>query len=288
MPELEDRAPTAHERLLVVRTLADARTRGDLDEDDQLERTDMAVRVPTLVELAALVEGLPGAPALPAVPPPDPNRRRFVLGALGLLAVGATGGMLWARRDDPPPTSAPGPAPAPAPRPTRTPPSTTPPTTPATPEPAPDLYTVAGLTLLLREYRELTGTWRAYVLAVSEPHQASATAPHGPLGKRRERWWNWNAQDRWNTIFDPHAVTDPTDRAVDLRRFDLAAAVAHVARARRTLQVEKPTSVYLALGHEPDVGAIVEIVVGNAYGERGRLVTDAAGRVLAREPFVRS
>lgn len=285
MPE-----PTAHERLVVVRALAEARTRGELSEDDQLERTDMAVRVPTLDELAALVEDLADPPVLPAEDPVvGPARRRLLVGALGLLVAGSVGGMALLRRgDDPDADAAPRPTPAARPRPTPTPVPTPAPPTTAPPAPVPDLHTAAGLRLLLEEYRATTGTWRAYVVSVSEPHRASATAPHGPLRKRRERWWSWNPDERWNTIFDPHPVTGSDQQAVDLRRFDLAAVVANLPRARRSLRVEDPTDVYLALGHDPRHGAVVEIVVGNEYGEKGSLLTDAGGRVLERRPFARS
>jgi hypothetical protein len=282
--DLPTRPPRDTERLAVVRALAEARTHGEITRDDQLERTDMALRAPTVAALAVLVEDLDAPPSLPE---PATSRRGLLLGAVGLVAAGA--GFAVLDRGDDPSAAAPRPAPttsSAAPRPTPTP--TPIPTPTPTPPPEIDLYTVAGLETLIAEYRAELGTWQAYDLSVLDHDQASADAAILPIRKRRLQWWSWSPDERWSTNFDPHSVTSDGQQVVDLRKIDLAAVVANIPRARRTSNVEKPDSLGIFFTHDPEHGAVVRFHVGNPYNEVGTMTTDLSGKVLERRPFERS
>lgn len=286
MPDpLPARTPTNSERLSVVRALAEARTRGEITQDDQLERTDMAVRVESLAELAALVEDLSEPPPLPE-PGADPTRRGLLLGAVGLVAAGVAGAVALTGRDDAPPV-------AEAVEATTTPPTEPAPTRSPTPTPTPpapdiDLHTVAGLEVLIAEYHATHGTWKAYDLSVTDRQQASADAALLPIAKRRLQWWTWSPDERWTTVFDPSLVTSRDQRVLDLREVDLAAVVANLPKARRTSRVEDPDRLTFSFTHDRVLGAVVEFNVSNAYDEVGTMTTDLSGRVLERRPFVRS
>jgi hypothetical protein len=287
---LPARAPSNTERLSVVRALAEARTRGEIRQDDQLERTDMAVRVTSLVELATLVEDLSEQPPLPE-PGPAPSRRGVLLGAVGLVAAGVAGAAVLTGRDDETPVpEAVASASAPL---ARTPsPTSTPTPTPPAPAPAPapdvDLYTVAGLHVLFAEYRSTLGTWQAYDVSVTDRQQASADAVVLPVAKRRLQWWSWSPDERWTTVFDPQSVASDTRQVIDLRRVDLAAVVATIAKARRSSNVEEPDQLGISFHHDPEHGGVVEFHVSNPYSEVGTMTTDLSGRVLERRPFARS
>ncbi|GAA1538178.1 hypothetical protein [Nocardioides humi] len=287
MPDdLPGRPPRSTERLAVVRALAEARQRGELGRDDQLERTDVAVRVETLAELAALVEDLSEPPLLPEA---QPSRRGLLLAVGGLVAAGAAGAAALAARGGEPetaPRATPRPTPTPTPSPTPVPTPT--PTPTPTPEPVPSLLTVAGLEVLFADYHEKHGTWWAYELSVNGTDRANAHVPVGPLRKRRLRWWNWDPDRRWSTIFDPMPITNPDERAIDLRRIDKAAAIRNVPEAERSLNVENPTGVQFEFTHDRRYGPVVVFYVTNGYRESGAMYTDLAGDVLARSPFVRS
>ncbi|MDQ6525380.1 DUF1707 domain-containing protein [Nocardioides sp. LHD-245] len=283
---LPDRAPRDAERLSVVRALTEARARGEISHDDQLERTDMAVRVTTLAELAALVQDLREPPRLPG---PLPGRRGVLLGAVGLVAAGA--GFAVLNRGDDPPVTTPRPAPASSSAAPRTTPTPTPTPTPApTPTPLPDvdLYTVAGLEVLFTEYHATLGTWKAYDVSVTDRTQASADAAVLPIRKRRLQWWSWSPDERWTTNFDPQTVTSDRQQVIDLRKVDLAAAVANIARARRSSNVEEPDAPGISFGYDPEYGGVVEFHISNQYSEVGTMTTDLSGRILERRPFVRS
>ncbi|MCR1783339.1 hypothetical protein KVF89_12410 [Nocardioides carbamazepini] len=281
---LPDREPRDTERLAAVSALSDARARGEISQDDQLERTDMAVRVATLAELVELVEDLREPPRLPG---PLPGRRAVLLGAVGLVAAGA--GFAVLNRGDDPPRATPRPAPAssaPTPRPIPTPiPAPTP-----TPEPPPDidLYSVAGLEVLFAEYHAALGTWKAYDVSVSDHTQASADAAVLPIRKRRLQWWSWSSDERWTTNFDPQVVTTVRKQVIDLRKVDLPAVIANIPRARRSANVEEPDAPGISFTYDPEYGGIVEFHISNQYSEVGTMTTDLAGRILERRPFVRS
>jgi len=301
--ELPARSPRDDERLAVVRALAQARSRGQITQADQLERTDMAIRADTLTDLAALVEDLDSPPALPG---PLSSRRGLLLGVAGLAAgvvVGAVGAGALSGSDGSEavaggtrtatagPTSRPtasptaGPTASPTAGPTA---GVTTPVPSAAPVPVVDLFTVAGIETLFADYREQMGTWKAYELTVINATQARADAVVRPIGKRRLQWWSWDPDERWNTIFDPRPVGDPGVRAVDLRDFDLAAVLARVPKAQRSLNVEGAADVDLRFFRAPGAGSVVVISVSNQFREHGALVVDRAGRIIERHPFVRS
>ncbi|WGY04073.1 DUF1707 domain-containing protein [Nocardioides sp. QY071] len=288
MPDdLPTRPPRDTERLAVVRALTEARTHGEITRDDQVERTDMALRAVSLAELAALVEDLDNPPTLPK---PAASRRGLLLGAVGLVAAGAVGFAALSGADEPDAAARPSPASStatasPAPAPTHAP---TPVPTPEPPAPDIDLYTVAGLKVLIAEYHEKLGTWQAYDLSVLDHDQASADAAILPIRKRRLQWWSWSPDERWSTNFDPMQVTSSNEQVVDLRKVDLAAVVANIPRARRTSNVEEPDALGIFFTHDPEHGAVVRFHVGNQYSEVGTMTTDLSGKVLERRPFERS
>lgn len=275
-------AATDRDRMAVVQALSAARRREELEASDQLERTELALAATTIGDLEPLLDGLTEVPELPVG-----VSRRGLLVALGGVAAVAVGGgvaLLGQSGDDPAPRAVSRETPTPSPSPT---PSPTPSPDP-TPPPVPSLFTVAGLELLLKDYRAKFGTWWTYELTVIDEDQARSDVPIGPLRKRRLQWWSWDADDRWNTIFDPSPVGDPNAQAVDLRKVDLKAALANRPRARRSLGVENPEPPGLEITWHREYGAVVQYYVSNSFHEGGVMFTDLSGKILARHPFQRS
>jgi len=280
--ETDETPATDDDRMAVVQALSAARRNEELSAEVQLERTELALAATTLDELRALVADLRDPPTLPVA---GVSRRGLLMGLGGLTAVVVGVGTAIAVGSDddepaaatPPPRTSTTPTPTPTPTPTATP----------TPKQLPSLFTVAGLELLLRDYRKKFGTWWTYELSIFGERQARSDVPIGPLRKRRLQWWSWDEDDRWNTIFDPQAAT-PLNQPMDLRKVDLKAALANRRVARRTLNVEEPKPPDIEFTTHPDYGPVVQFFVTNSFNESGLMFTDLDGRILSRQPFQRS
>ena len=281
MTDTPERMATERDRMAVVQALSAARRREEIEATDQLERTERALDATTVPELEALLAGVTEKPELPVG-----VSRRGLFTVLGVGAVALAGGVIALNQgpDEPAARATPRVTPTPTPTPT---PTATPTPTPA-PPPVPSLFTVAGLELLLQDYRRKFGTWWTYELTVIDEDQARSDVPIGPLRKRRLQWWSWDADDRWNTIFDPSPVGDPGARALDLREVNLKAALANRPKARRSLGVENPEPPGLEITWHREYGAVVQYYVSNSFHEGGVMYTDLAGNILARHPFQRS
>jgi len=280
------RVPGDADRMAVLQALSRARRQERLSAEAQLDRTEAALTASTMAELRRLVADLEAEGE-----PPLASRRTAMWAVLGVGAtiVGGTvvGYELLKDEADAIPRV----------RATNVPSSSTAPTTPTsvptpastpTPKPVPSLYTLAGLKLLLKDYHDKFGTWWTYELSVFDTHQARSDVPVGALNKRRLQWWSWDDDDRWNTIFDPQSITDPTTRAVDLRTVNLKAALANLKVARRTLNVENPGQPDFSFESHPSYGPVVMFYVSNSFSEGGLMFTDLDGAILARQPFRRA
>lgn len=79
----------------------------------------------------------------------------------------------------------------------------------------------------------------------------------------------------------------PGAQVVDLRRLDVPALARNIAKARRTLGVEKPATTYSIVRDysSSDAAPSVDIHVANDFGESGYLVTTLDGTVERAYPY---
>ena len=141
--------------------------------------------------------------------------------------------------------------------------------------------TEAGLRWFVGRYEDQFGTTRA-LRVVIWADRASVDVP--VQGGRRQRSWAYDDGE-----FDAYGSVTTNARGtsvIDLRQLRLKPLVANIRRAKRTLGVEQPETVYVII--EDDTfgdGPEAHIYVSNKYNESGYLATTFGGRVVRSYPF---
>jgi len=141
--------------------------------------------------------------------------------------------------------------------------------------------TEAGLRWFVGRYEDEFGTTRA-LRVVIRPDRATADLP--VQGGRRQKSWAYDDGE-----FEAYGSVTTNARGtsvIDLRQLRLTPLVANIRRAKRTLGVEQPETIYVIL--EDDTfgeGPEAHIYVSNKYNESGYLATTFGGRVVRSYPF---
>lgn len=143
--------------------------------------------------------------------------------------------------------------------------------------------TVSGLRWFVGRYEAEFGTTRTLGVTIWADRASVDRSVQG--GRRLERW---SYDDGEFQKFGAVTTNARGTKVVDLRRLGLKALVANIARAKRTLNVEKPETIYViiedsSLGDGPEA----HIYVSNKFNESGYLATTFGGRVVRSYPFQR-
>lgn len=160
-------------------------------------------------------------------------------------------------------------------------------TSPAEPADAPGpAYSLSadGIRAWLATYRAKFGTSRVVDLTFYEDYViVNVPVP----GKARQSGWLY--RDGTWTGFGGVRATFPGARTLDTRRLDIAALTRNIARARRTLHVERPAQAYVILRFMAQVDRVpsVDIHVSNQFQESGYLATTLDGTVERAYPYTR-
>ena len=107
-------------------------------------------------------------------------------------------------------------------------------------------------------------------------------------GKARQSGLAATATAEW-TSFGGVRATFPGSAVVDTNRLDIATLMRNIARARRTLNVERPAQAYVILRFIPRFDEVpsVDIHVVNQFQESGYLATTLDGQVERAYPYAR-
>jgi hypothetical protein len=152
-------------------------------------------------------------------------------------------------------------------------------------EPLPDrlAFTVAGLRWFVGRYKAEFATTRAVRVTIWTDRASVDLPVHGG---RRQKSWSYSKGEF--VSYGSATATSRGSAIVDLRDLRLKPLVANIARAKRTLGVEKPETIYVILGHDTfDAGPEAHIYVTNRYNESGYLATTFGGRVVRSYPYQR-
>ena len=143
--------------------------------------------------------------------------------------------------------------------------------------------TVAGLRWFVGRHEEQFGTTRTLGVTVWADRASIDRSVHG--GRRLERWMY---DDGEFVKFGSVTTNSRGTEVVDLRNLRLKPLVANIARAKRTLNVEKPETIYVIIGDDSlGGGPEARIYVSNQYNESGYMATTFGGRVVRSYPFQR-
>ncbi|RNM17297.1 DUF1707 domain-containing protein [Nocardioides pocheonensis] len=140
-----------------------------------------------------------------------------------------------------------------------------------------------GIRGFLADYQNRFGTTLATDLTLYDDYVV-VQVPHG--GPHRHAGYLFRPGPGW-TDFGGVGADFPGAQPVDLTRLDVPALVRNVARARRTLKVENPTTTYVIVRQYAPSDAVpsVDIHVSNQYGESGYLATRLDGTVERAFPY---
>jgi hypothetical protein len=143
--------------------------------------------------------------------------------------------------------------------------------------------TEAGLRWFVGRYEDQFGTSRVLRLTLWADRASIDRPVHS--GRRHEMWsYRDGAFEQYGSI----TTNSPGTAVVDLRQLRLKALVANIARAKRTLNVEKPETVYVIVANDSlGDGPEAHIYVTNEYNESGYLATTFGGKVVRSYPFQR-
>lgn len=279
MSEARKRARDA-DRDQIVDAIESAFVDGQLTDAEREERVTQALRAKTLGELRSLVRDLqtdqalsesPGAesphpgPADPGPPEPGPHPARrprapqtrptwlgrrslLIAGGAGVGLVAVSAGVwLWRGFS------------------------------------RPDFTTPKGFATFLAEYRAKFETLDT-LKVVLYPDYAVVDVPLRGSAPRHESWTF--RDDSWSEFADP-SVNSASVALVHLDEVNAEAWPALIRRAKHTLNVEDPNSLYLVIDYWTvfDDAPRVSIVVSNTYGETGILETSLAGDVVTSQPY---
>lgn len=144
-------------------------------------------------------------------------------------------------------------------------------------------FTEAGLRWFVGRYEDQFGTTRTLRLTLWADRASIDRPVHG--GRRHEMWsYSDGAFEQYGSI----TTNSPGTAVVDLRQLRLKALVANIARAKRTLNVEKPGTVYVILANDTlGDGPEAHIYVTNEYNESGYMATTFGGKVVRSYPYQR-
>jgi hypothetical protein len=144
--------------------------------------------------------------------------------------------------------------------------------------------TTAGIRGFLQAYRKEFGTNRVVDLTLYGDY----AIVNVPKAKSRQESWIYREVSGFAT-FGGVRATFPGARPVATSRLAVPALVRNIARARTTLNVEKPTQTYVIVRFVPGATRVpsVNIYVGNKFNESGYLATTLAGKVQSAYPFRR-
>jgi hypothetical protein len=143
--------------------------------------------------------------------------------------------------------------------------------------------TVAGLRWFVGRYEEEFGTSRTLGVTIWADRASVDRPVHG--GRRQEMWSYSDGEFR---KFGSVTTNSRGTSVLDLRTLRLKPLVANIQRAKRTLNVEKPETIYVIL--EDDTfgdGPEANIYVTNKFNESGYLATTFGGKVVRSYPFQR-
>jgi len=143
--------------------------------------------------------------------------------------------------------------------------------------------TVAGLRWFVARHEEQFGTTRTLGVTVWADRASIDRSMHG--GRRLERW---SYDDGEFVKFGSITTNSRGTEVVDLRNLRLKPLVANIQRAKRTLNVEKPDTIYVIIGDDTlGGGPEARIYVSNQYNEGGYMATTFGGQVVRSYPFQR-
>jgi len=141
--------------------------------------------------------------------------------------------------------------------------------------------TVAGLRWFVGRHEEQFGTTRTLGVTVWADRASIDRSVHS--GRRHEMWLYDDGEFQ---KFGSVTTNSRGNSVVDLRNLRLKPLVANIARAKRTLNVEKPEMIYIIIGDDTlGGGPEARIYVSNKYNESGYLATTFGGRVVRSYPF---
>jgi len=144
-------------------------------------------------------------------------------------------------------------------------------------------FTEAGLRWFVGRYEDQFGTTRTLRLTLWADRASIDRPVHG--GRRHEMWsYSDGAFEQYGSV----TTNSPGTAVVDLRQLRLPALVANIARAKRTLNVEKPGTIYVILANDTlGDGPEAHIYVTNEYNESGYMATTFGGKVVRSYPYRR-
>ena len=154
---------------------------------------------------------------------------------------------------------------------------------PATPTGPAYSLTAAGVRGFLATYRQRFRTTQVVELTLYGDY-VIVNVP--VAGRSRQTGWLFRPGTGF-TSFGGTRASFPGSRPVDVRRLDVTALMRNVARARRTLNVERPTQTYAVIRfiRGVDDQPRVDVHVANGFGESGYLATTLAGQVRRAFPY---
>jgi hypothetical protein len=162
-------------------------------------------------------------------------------------------------------------------------PSSADPNDPPTTSGAKYALTVAGIRSFLAGYRSKFDTTEVVDLVLYDEYVIVQV----PIaGKNRHAGFLFRPSDGWQD-FGGVRANFPGAQTVDVRKLDVQALVRNIARARRTLNVEDPSTTYAIVRHYGSADEVpsVDIHVANQYSESGYLATTLDGTVERAYPY---
>jgi hypothetical protein len=140
-----------------------------------------------------------------------------------------------------------------------------------------------GIRAFVQLYRQKFGTTQV-IDAVLYPDYAVVQAPQA--GGKRHAGFLYRRGQGW-ADFGGISANFPGAQPVDLAALDVRALVRNIARARRSLGVEDPTTTYVIVRQYAPADAVpsVDIHVANAFNESGYLATRLDGTVERAHPY---
>ncbi len=277
----QHRARTA-DRDAAVEIINNAYAEGQLTDTERSTRVTKALKARTLLQLERVTLDLqqpPPQPELPTAPPRPPSLReqfrrnaadernqwrhvprwqKILIGALAAVCIGGLGAFAVFGDDD---------------------------DRPGVGQVDQQLkLTAKGIGAFIDAYKEQFDTTRV----VSATLATESVALKVPTKDGKARHEDWRYRDgTFEKVADARRNADEQG-PIDLADVDLAQLESNIAKARATLNVEKPDAILVWVeryhrGQEPSV----RIQVGNTFQELGMLTTNLAGTtVLDSSPFV--
>jgi hypothetical protein len=248
---------------------------GQLSTEEHRQRVSSATKATTLGQLRALITDLQIRPAEAGMSNPIDkpiNKRRVVLGLVGLVVVAAGIQLAWglSGSDSPsaPPTSQPTSSPAVA----ITVSSPPPPSTTAAP---PQLLTLSGITGVFAQMRTQFGDTLGYQLNVYED-KVVVLRPDTANAHVVVQWMLRNGS--WTNL-GPSTAAASGSGVGDLSKFDVQAVMGVLHDAPQTLQLYDAPQTFLAVESRKDGTLYINVHVSDNTRRSGSIVVSADGAV---------